>query len=264
MQVDTNTRGHQQWFHFRTKGGRKGQEVTFMIMNFTKPGVSGGRGYKLSEHDMRIMYKSKAKQMQQNNWDKWENLTNETASCQYVKTGVARRKKDVIAAGADSDQEEWIEEAFNKKEKKEALPVINVDGPAEKQTLEPKEKPKRRKVFYYYALKFKYVFEHDDDTVYFAFSKPITYTDILSDLHSRERNLCPKGKGGVELNKKKKEVNDEEANEKSDEQKNYEKHCKSRFKNEMIIEGQTIYYKRQQFTSTMLGLPLYKIIVGRD
>jgi hypothetical protein len=38
----------------------------------------------------------------------WESLDN----CNYIKTGVARRKKDVIAAGADSDQEEWVERAF--------------------------------------------------------------------------------------------------------------------------------------------------------
>jgi len=32
--------------------------------------------------------------------------------CEYKKTNVARRKKDVLAAGADSDQEDWVEEAF--------------------------------------------------------------------------------------------------------------------------------------------------------
>lgn len=46
MQVDTNTRGHQQWFYFKSKGGVKGKKYTFNIMNFTKPGVTGGRGYK--------------------------------------------------------------------------------------------------------------------------------------------------------------------------------------------------------------------------
>ena len=50
MQVDTNTRGHQQWFYFRASGGVKGKTYTFNIMNFTKPGVSGGRGYKANEH----------------------------------------------------------------------------------------------------------------------------------------------------------------------------------------------------------------------
>jgi hypothetical protein len=32
-------------------------------MNFTKPGVSGGRGYKGGEHDMRIMARSKKRQL---------------------------------------------------------------------------------------------------------------------------------------------------------------------------------------------------------
>lgn len=50
-----------------------------MIMNFTKPGVSGGRGYKLAEHDMRIMAKSKANGKMIDDYDKWENLTNESA-----------------------------------------------------------------------------------------------------------------------------------------------------------------------------------------
>ncbi len=51
MQVDTNTRGHQQWFYFRVRGGKKGQEYTFNIMNFIKPCVTGGKGYKMSEYN---------------------------------------------------------------------------------------------------------------------------------------------------------------------------------------------------------------------
>jgi len=47
-------------------------------------------------------------------------------------------------------------------------------------------------VFYYYALQFKYEFEFDDDTVYFSFAKPITHTDILTDLHNKEKSLLPK------------------------------------------------------------------------
>ena len=37
MKVDTNTRGHQQWFYFRVKNTRKGKKYRFHIMNFTKP-----------------------------------------------------------------------------------------------------------------------------------------------------------------------------------------------------------------------------------
>ena len=95
-------------------------------MNFTKPGVSGGRGYKSNEHSMRIVCRSKKQCHSIKDFEKWEDITNCTDSnqCEYVKTTVARRKKDVIAAGADSDQEDWIEEAFNKEanDPKQALP----------------------------------------------------------------------------------------------------------------------------------------------
>lgn len=75
-----------------------------------------------------------------------------------------------------------------------------IPGTAAAEKREPTaKKRKRRRVFYYYALRFKYTFEHDDDTVYFAFSKPVTYTDILEDLHRKEKLLCPKGQGGVSL-----------------------------------------------------------------
>jgi hypothetical protein len=36
MQVDTNTRGHQQWFYFRVRNTKKDRKYVFRIMNFTK------------------------------------------------------------------------------------------------------------------------------------------------------------------------------------------------------------------------------------
>lgn len=49
MQVDTNTKGHQQWFYFRVRNTKKDFFYKFMIMNFTKPGVTGGTGYRKNE-----------------------------------------------------------------------------------------------------------------------------------------------------------------------------------------------------------------------
>jgi hypothetical protein len=54
------------------------------------------------------------------------------------------------------------------------------------------KQPKKRRVFYYYALQFNHKFEFDDDTVYFAFAKPITYTEIMEDIHNKERCIMPK------------------------------------------------------------------------
>ena len=45
-------------------------------MNFTKPGVTGGKGYKMSEYDMRIMVRSKKKQILSGDFDKWDDITN--------------------------------------------------------------------------------------------------------------------------------------------------------------------------------------------
>lgn len=62
------------------------------------------------------------------------------------------------------------------------------------------EKPKKRKVFYYYALQFQYKFEHDDDSVYFAFSQPVSFTDILTDLHTQEKKMMPKNQLNEKIN----------------------------------------------------------------
>jgi hypothetical protein len=158
MQVDTNTRGHQQWFYFRVKGGKPGAKYTFYINNFTKPGVTGGRGYKNSEHNIRILYRSK----KQDPIGEWKNLTFENSQCEYTKTNIPRRKKDVIAAGADSDQEEWVEEAFNQNKEVNHIPAVPIDADAAKGVVidaaKQAEKPKKRKVFYYYALRFQFEF----------------------------------------------------------------------------------------------------------
>lgn len=77
MQVDTNTRGHQQWFYFRCKRGKKGVKYTFYINNFTKPGVTGGRGYRSSEHNLRVLYKTK--KAGGNQMGAWKDLTHENS-----------------------------------------------------------------------------------------------------------------------------------------------------------------------------------------
>ena len=40
----------------------------------------------------------------------------------------------------------------------------------------------------FYSLSFSYKFEHSDDTVYFAYSPPYTYTDMMHDLMVLENN----------------------------------------------------------------------------
>ena len=48
---------------------------------------------------------------------------------------------------------------------------------------------KKKKRFYYYALVFNVEFEHDDDTVFFAFSQPYPYTQILTEIMQVEDEI---------------------------------------------------------------------------
>ncbi len=54
LNVDTNTKGHQQWFYFRVKNTQANKRVTFTIRNFTKP-------FSLHKQGMRVFYKSQKK-----------------------------------------------------------------------------------------------------------------------------------------------------------------------------------------------------------
>jgi len=54
MSMDTNTRGHQQWFNFRVRNMKKGVKYKFNLWNFTKP-------KSLYKTGMTPMWKSKKK-----------------------------------------------------------------------------------------------------------------------------------------------------------------------------------------------------------
>jgi hypothetical protein len=46
MRVDSNTRGHLQWFNFKVKNMEKEREYTFHICNFQKKKILYARGLK--------------------------------------------------------------------------------------------------------------------------------------------------------------------------------------------------------------------------
>mgnify|MGYP000868842157 CR=1 FL=1 len=211
-------------------------------------------------------------------------MTHENSNCEYIKTAVARRKKDVIAAGADSDQEEWVEEAFNQNAQAQATvgqtqPAQTIHIPEKpdqfKQATDPekpKDKPKKRKVFYYYALKFNFEFEEDNDTIFFAFAKPMPYTQILEDLHNSEKSLMPPPKKVVAKKVSKMKVEEKKEGVKEEEPKKesivnpMSIINQNQFQKNIIIDnpGKLLYYSREEFCKTISGLALYKIVVGRD
>ena len=103
MQVDTNTRGHQQWFYYRVRNTKKDRRYVFRIMNFTKQGLlpapakegqAEGRG---RSHLQKLHYRQKDS-------EEWKVIDSD--QIEFVKTNVQRKRKDILAAAADSDQEE--------------------------------------------------------------------------------------------------------------------------------------------------------------
>ena len=50
---------------------------------------------------------------------------------------------------------------------------------------------KKKRKFYYYALVFEVEFENDDDIVYFAFSQPYSYSQVISEILDKEEEMKP-------------------------------------------------------------------------
>lgn len=50
---------------------------------------------------------------------------------------------------------------------------------------------KKKRKFYYYALVFDVEFETDLDIVYFAFSTPYSYSQVVSELLDKEAEIKP-------------------------------------------------------------------------
>ena len=50
---------------------------------------------------------------------------------------------------------------------------------------------KKKRKFYYYSLVFEVRFDHDDDDVFFAFSQPYTYSQVVAEILEKEETLKP-------------------------------------------------------------------------
>ena len=70
-------------------------------MHFTKPGRKTGRQNELNQ---RVCYKSQKSEKQE-----WQSIQ----KIEFLKTSVPRRKKDVVAGNADSDQDDEVAEQMD-------------------------------------------------------------------------------------------------------------------------------------------------------
>lgn len=105
MNVDTNTRGHQQWFYFRVRNMKRDTNYKFTIWNFTKP-------KSLYRDGMKPMWRSKKKSKIldcQNEEDGWEFIPDDNivGDVDYYRAHLtrSREKKGQFDNLFDQDEE---------------------------------------------------------------------------------------------------------------------------------------------------------------
>lgn len=123
LRIDSNTRGHAQWFYFSVQNGKKLGNYTFNICNVTKPNT-------LYEQGMRPYVFSKKKH--EKSGRKWEQ---------------------------DGANVELVERKLRYSLIEEVMESPHV-----------------------FKLSFDYVFDEEDDEVFFAYSLPYTYSQMIKDI----------------------------------------------------------------------------------
>ena len=101
LNVDTNTKGHQQWFYFKAKNTFKDKHYTFHIRNFTKP-------FSLHRSGMKILMKSKKRcqEEERTNWDSPEDWVPIGEEMCYWRTDIQRSGWRVPGALNMDDEED--------------------------------------------------------------------------------------------------------------------------------------------------------------
>ena len=156
MNVDTNTRGHQQWFYFRVRNIQKDTQYKFSIWNFTKP-------QSLYKNGMKLMWKSKKKQKVLNLTDDiaWEFIPDENISdIRYMKSKLVRPKRD-----KSQFKRLFLEEDVQQVQKQVA------DNAS------------------YHCLSFTLTFQYPNDSVCISYSRPFKYTTTIINLLQIEHSL---------------------------------------------------------------------------
>lgn len=180
MNVDTNTRGHQQWFYFRVRNMRKGVKYKFNIWNFTKP-------KSLFNDGMRPVWLSKKKRKNLNisQEEAWDFIPEQNFSegPRYFKSELRRSVTNRGLFDKVFDEDERANEEQNKNRDKESK-----DKKSPKALQQPFVKNFEARAPYY-CLQFVISFDHDDDTVFIAYSRPYKFTKMITDLVEIENDL---------------------------------------------------------------------------
>lgn len=179
LNVDANTKGHQQWFYFRVKNTFKNKKYTFTIRNFTKP-------FSLHRQGMRVLMKSKKRKAEEpkgsNSDSDWNPLPEEAI---YLKTDI-QRSGWRVPGPLNLDDEEDDDQILDDINGIDGVAALNGNGPSTGKRpikslplggahISSQHQGKKRRR-YFYSLTFKVFFDYDDDEVYFAYSTPYLYS----------------------------------------------------------------------------------------
>ena len=161
MRVDSNTRGHHQWFYFKVENKEKVGAVKFNIVNFTKR-------QSLYMHGMRVNVKSML-DVEERTQKLPPEAEGKLPNDGWVKTGdKITYKLSKLSQPAASYNPNYGNQGG------EEVPVI---------------RPVRRKK--YYQLSFEYTFKKKNDEVYFAYAIPYTFSklhNLLKDVINQHDN----------------------------------------------------------------------------
>lgn len=179
MNVDTNTRGHQQWFYFRVRNMKKDVKYKFNIWNFTKPKSlfnDGMRPVWLSKKKLRNLKVDREQ-------DAWDFIPEENFD-EMPRYFRSELKKSVANRGIFDKvfaEDETVSDDQRNKDK----------DPKDKKS--PKGVQQVVKTFEYrapyYCLSFTLLFDHDEDTVFIAYSRPYRYTRMMTEIVEIENDL---------------------------------------------------------------------------
>ena len=169
MRVDSNTRGHHQWFYFKVNNHRKTQTVKFNIVNFTKKNSLYMHGMRVNVKSMKEFKDKKNKHIDQetkvkNNPD-YKFNEGDLANYGWVKTGdKIVYKLSKLSQPSFGQYNSTTSHTYTR------------DGDSEYQS--NVHQPARKKK--YYMVSFEYTFKKEDDVVYFAYALPYTFSKLFN------------------------------------------------------------------------------------
>ncbi|KAL4494540.1 hypothetical protein ABPG72_004442 [Tetrahymena utriculariae] len=148
LQNDINTHGHTQWFFFKVKNTFSGSRIKFNILNFCKSDSLFNQG-------MKVLVYSKIQAIYHNKgWHRsCENIN-------YYKNNFIRKQNCQPPASTNQNFTETKSQSFQ-------------NNSFQKQQN-------------YYSLSFTYLFENNEDEVYFAYNYPYTYSELQEYLDEQE------------------------------------------------------------------------------